>query len=764
MLLKKVILKILPINTRRRKCVSKFYHKFIKKNKAIDITAQFQSGKKKYDPSKETIIIVSHVSSATGAPLLGLNIGKSMSHYFNVIHYIMLKSDIHASFFDDSFLVVEEIYNRSDLSIQMMNELNLSYNIKTVLCNSIVTYPILSIARDLKIPTLSLIHEFTGYVVPASVMRDTLVAADRVVIPAKIIEKSILDYLRTQEVISTKPNNILIQPQGKLPYIPQTYGESDNKYQVLDKIGVHDSQNCKIIVGAGSIDIRKGVDLFISLARYIKKYYKGKCKFVWVGDGLKNNDYAYSFWLEREIALYELEEDFVFLKHQQSLDVVFSVADMYCLTSRMDPFPNIGIDALEADLPIACFGDATGTVEFLEKYKANYIVADYLDTHHLGLKVAKYLSEKAVSTNVNSSLVKDYLSFDRYIDFLLNVIDQCVTDNKQSLKILELLESSEDYDPKYIGLSDQKSSSAYFYTLAHKKGLHRLTSNPKPGFSNLKWLVDNRDGKTSVPLYEAIIKNINATHKCVEVPYVNPKIIPYKIAVHLHLFYIDLVDEFSNYFKMLPKGYHLYVTIVDSSQLKLVKEKFANSGPGLVEVIIVDNIGRDVAPLIFDLKSHLIEDNCYEIIGHFHSKKTISASDDLGAKWRAYILDNLIGDSQEIANSVLGIFNDEKVGLVFPEDKTYVDIGENKSFINDLCQKIGMNQVNETPIFPLGNMFWARTNAIKDLFYFDKTDILEQEPLPRDGSYMHAIERLTPALVEKNGYNYVTVYKSGTSW
>ena len=77
---------------------------------------------------------------------------------------------------------------------------------------------------------------------------------------------------------------------------------------------------------------------------------------------------------------------------------------------------------------------------------------------------------------------------------------------------------------------------------------------------------------------------------------------------------------------------------------------------------------------------------------------------------------------------------------------------------------INLSYINETPLFPLGNMYWARVDAIKELFSLDKDKILQEEPLPYDGSFMHAIERITPHLVTSNNYEYITVYNRDTSW
>lgn len=104
-------------------------------------------------------------------------------------------------------------------------------------------------------------------------------------------------------------------------------------------------------------------------------------------------------------------------------------------------------------------------------------------------------------------------------------------------------------------------------------------------------------------------------------------------------------------------------------------------------------------------------------------------------------------------------------------DNCILHIGMNKTgsssiqeYVDKLCGMLSLPKVDEIAIFPLGNMFWARVNAIKGLFILNPKEVLEAEPLLYDGLYMHTIEHITPILVKKKGYENITVYKKDTTW
>lgn len=725
-------------------------------------------GKIKFSKNKNTIVFVSHESSATGAPLLGYSIIDELNNKFNIIHIIINKKQetLHQVFIDNCCIAIDNIEQNPFLYAKyLIKYLNNDMKISCVLSNSVVCRPVLQAAYELKLPTLTLVHEFSDYTRPLGSMRQIVEYSDNVVVPATIIKESMYEdilAMSSAKRLQDIPNNIHVLPQGKLPYIPDSHGENDSIEQLKKKFGMDDGKEYKLIVGSGWVQIRKGVDLFVATAKKIKKSYKGNCKFVWVGEGYDPlADFTFGIWLQREIKYSGLGDDFIFLDHQKNLDNIFMLADLFCLTSRMDPFPNVIIDALSHDLPIACFEHTTGSSEFLLNNAADCIVANHLDTDDLAKGIVKLLNRKVKPNNVNKNIVDTKLDFKVYVNGLEKLITKSIDFNDQNIKLTNSLLQSGQFDADYYMNNEETDYDKCFrYVGNTRKGLHDYS--PKAGFSHGKWLTNNisskKDGNS---LLNELEQKLETHNSMVILPDDKSININFVYAIHLHLFYIDLADEFVSYFTNLPCTYDLFITTVEQDE-DLIKEMFTDCGARDIKVKNVTNIGRDFGPMLFELKEEIVNGK-YEVIGHFHSKKSFDINDDSGDRWRKFLLDTLLGDANT-SRSILSLFNNQEVGLVFPDDRHVIDMGDNSKYIDTICKMLSLSKIDETPIFPIGNMFWARVEAIKPLFLLDKSTLLQEEPLPYDGSFMHGLERVTPDLIESRKYEYITVYKEGVIW
>ena len=61
--------------------------------------------------------------------------------------------------------------------------------------------------------------------------------------------------------------------------------------------------------------------------------------------------------------------------------------------------------------------------------------------------------------------------------------------------------------------------------------------------------------------------------------------------------------------------------------------------------------------------------------------------------------------------------------------------------------------------FPMGNMFWAKINAISQIFNENFQNQIPKELGQKDGAIIHGIERIWLYIVKLNGYYYKKIFK-----
>ena len=238
------------------------------------------------------------------------------------------------------------------------------------------------------------------------------------------------------------------------------------------------------------------------------------------------------------------------------------------------------------------------------------------------------------------------------------------------------------------------------------------------------------------------------------------------IAVHAHIFYEDLLDEIINKTNNIPVKFDLFIT-TDTSQKKEYIENFTKkySKANNTEIKIVKNKGRDVLPFFIQMEDIIYR---YKYFCHIHSKKS-KHKEGLGYKWRTYLYNNLLGNNEIIAEILSDFENYDKLGFAFPEN--YREIINSTKRIEKLdrkCMNILLSKLFQDSKyitgyklidFPAGNMFWARVEAVHQIFKINIKYII-QEMLEKDSSLhiLYAIERIWLYIVKINGFYYKKYY------
>jgi len=136
----------------------------------------------------------------------------------------------------------------------------------------------------------------------------------------------------------------------------------------------------KIVGGMGSLDWRKGYDVFTYVARQVLEH-SPDTYFIWVGG--KKTSAAYLIF-EREVRLLGLSSRVILTGEQADIQSYYHAFDVFLLTSREDPFPLVCLESAMANTPIICFENSGGMPEFVRD-DAGYVV-DYMNIDQMAEK------------------------------------------------------------------------------------------------------------------------------------------------------------------------------------------------------------------------------------------------------------------------------------------------------------------------------------------------------------------------------------------
>lgn len=221
-----------------------------------------------------------------------------------------------------------------------------------------------------------------------------------------------------------------------------------------------------------------------------------------------------------------------------------------------------------------------------------------------------------------------------------------------------------------------------------------------------------------------------------------------RVAVHVHIFYMDMLPMIIRYLSNIPCNFDLFISIPAGVEYEEERLKRQASSIGNINRIVIKqspNIGRDIAPLICLFGAELLQ---YDYIAHFHTKKSLHTPSH--SAWAEFIYEHLLGSSLNVSR-ILRMLDDD-TGLVIPPDYLMMPEqpsgwGSNLEIAQSLLDKnnISVDLAKEFPVieFPQGSMFWARSSFLKPMLTLSlRFEDFPKEPIGIDGTIAHAIERL----------------------
>ena len=736
-----------------------------------------ESGAQSVDASKPTVIVVSHEASTTGAPILALNLTQQLSSRHNVVVILLRGGVLKHQFQASSTAVIEA--RRSIVNRKLVRRALAKASSQTpefALVNSVVSAPILEPLRGEGIACLSLVHEFVTYIKPLDVFSEVGLWSSRVVCSTSLTWSDVLQHC-------THLNHVplAVLPQGRCELPPSDTSTRHHHPKRQKAKGATENflrrlpPQTLLVLGAGAVQPRKGVDLFVAIAALIKKQAPDlDVRFAWIGSGYDpEHDLSVSIWLQDQILRSGLEQELIMLDESPAYRDVIQRSDLFIVSSRLDPLPNVAIDAMQASKPVLCFDQACGIAGLLgeQPFLHEACVASYFDCTEMANKALNLLHAPDKLKQLGE-LTKE--NADRWFD-MPNYINELIKLAAISSKETKIEES----DAQVLAQEALVNASFAFPDKPMKgKALHQryLLSwcrnvrprKPFPGFhpgiyrdhqlsteSNRDPLVHwHQQGKPSGPWLVPVIQPGQISRN---LPDNNT------VALHIHVFYPELLDpilECLGHNKVQPDLFISFSDTAIEADIDKTLRKFKRDA----SLHRVPNRGRDIAPLLSELGCQLDRD--YTIHGHLHTKKSVLIDGGTAARWREFLLANLLGTQKvPMADAILSaIHNDPDLGLVFPDDPGCLGWTDNRSHAEVLGTRLGLSSLPDSINFPVGTMFWARKGALSKLYElgFSWQDYPD-EPLGYDGTMLHAIERLLPQICLASGKHYAVTHVPGFS-
>lgn len=335
-------------------------------NNQIDIHAYIRQQMEKVistlQPVSDGIIFISHDASTTGAPITLLNQCKAYKQVYGNNLVIVL---ISGGPLLEEFRAVAPVIDLYRDPTNIIIDENIKYvflqlkqlGYSRCVANTVVSGALEETLRHNQIQTIFEIHELLELIRNAgwsSYAKKIAQSGSIVLFPAHYVADKFV------ENFSLPLEQLRILPQGVVTVYPN--GKQAAREQLLQKLGLLNSPEIKILLGAGFAHLRKGTDLFCEVAAEFYKKHILHVHFVWLGN---RNEY-FEDWKNNTLPRLPYKTNLHFLDFDPHPEYIFAGADIFLLTSREDPFPSVALDALANDTPVITFKDTGGIEEILD--------------------------------------------------------------------------------------------------------------------------------------------------------------------------------------------------------------------------------------------------------------------------------------------------------------------------------------------------------------------------------------------------------------
>lgn len=273
-------------------------------------------------------------------------------------------------------------------------------------------------------------------------------------------------------------------------------------------------------------------------------------------------------------------------------------------------------------------------------------------------------------------------------------------------------------------------------------------------------------------IWENLLRTCNhaALRRCLQLDHVLPDRLvqggtrpALRVALWMHIYYIDLLPECFRYAGSMPEYADVIVTTDTPEKKRQIVSMFSGLSVRKVEVILIENRGRDNSALLVGCAPFLDE---YDVVCFAHDKKVGHLRYEVqGRSFAEHCYRNTLQSKGFVENVVRAFAEEPRLGLLCPPPpyaSAYYntigigDWGPNFDNTKELYDRLGLRvpiDRGEEPVAPFGSVFWFRTRALAGLFQYGwRYEDFPEEPVDFDGTFLHAVERIYPFVAQQAGY------------
>lgn len=681
------------------------------------------------DNGKQTVLLVSHEASRTGAPILSLNITQKLTERFNVVVLLLGPGSLIDSFVDAGAIVAGPLDRNNPVGASWaVSEFLDKHHFDFAIVNSLESNLVLKPLAARYIPSISLIHEFAVYTRPRVAIQNALLWASQTVFSSDVTLGS-----ATQVLPQLGDCTIPVLAQGKST-VP---GEAQDQAQVnAEKSRLQHAMrpleqdvDTIVILGAGRVQVRKGVDIFIECAtRVINSPIGSKCRFVWIGDNYNPDvDIAYSVYLYDQIQRSGIAEQFTIISETAQIEEVYAMSDMLLLSSRLDPLPNVAIDAMVRGLPVLCFDRTTGIADILKRNDlAEDCIAPYLDTSSMADKIIRLASSDNLRARVGEqakALAVREFNMSDYVEKLVDIAAHLgQTSQHERLDTATIEEAGvvdiNYYSPAKVVLEDE-ASAIRRYVRSWARGV--LRRKLFPGFDPGIYHELNSD---AVGQHDPLAHFLRAGRpqgawNLQTLEWKTPSL---QSGAHKALLFIRVA---------LPDQ---FLTVLDQIDMSAVNVKvIALTSDETTRLALQSALKKDrdlkLEMLLCErgtlstLLTHLADMHYqeFDIIGHLDLQaEPLDTDFTTHSAYHRYLIENMIGGEHPalriIAEKMTEGNANPPIGLVFPEDPNINYLSQDSALATSFSKVIGLQPAqHEHQPYPVNGVFWSSPATLSPL-------------------------------------------------